>query len=333
MILSRLRPALALWAFFCAHLATTLARADVIHGYARAQLQSTRGAGLSGVNVKYQNGSGITSLTAFAGQMQWQLVTGSPTSANLSSSQREVGDPSIVVDNSYKFYTFCIELSETVSNGNTVLFEKVDLENAPLKGIGAGSTDGLSSSGPMQGAKAGIVRELMGNFYDKIFDGSAPINFNTNIPLAAYDGIGDTGAVWGNAADFANIKAAALQFAIWETVFDDQFGAASSPLSLTDTTVGFYVPLQTTSTGNIKTTSKVNSAIAQAQAWLNLVAPNGVYGESAGNVMALRHGTEYTAGKQDQITFVTPEPASLACWGVLGCLAVVLAKRRVSARR
>lgn len=130
------------------------------------------------VKVKYGSGYSKTTATFRAGQMNWtNTVTGDSIA------------------------TFCIEITQFVYNGGVYTYDVVPMEDAPSPGAGAGS--GSSHYGAMGDAKADLVRELWGRFYDTVADA---ITMNSS-----------------NAANYA----AAFQLAIWEIVHDTGLSLSS----------------------------------------------------------------------------------------------------------
>jgi hypothetical protein len=119
--------------------------------------------------------------TAAVGQYNWQ---------------RTGGDYAGIADS---FSTFCIELTENISLGNTYRYDVVGIEAAPLPG---NNTDPIGSgvSGPMGAVKAERLRKFWGSYHDLILSASTTAQ--------------------------ARERAAAFQLGIWEIVFDHQANVA-----------------------------------------------------------------------------------------------------------
>lgn len=132
-----------------------------------------------GLNVGYTL-NGVHSNTS-AGQFQWKTIA---SDAGFSG----------------QFHTFCIDLTQSISMGNTYTYNLVNIDLAPDPGTGTG---GSGVDGPMGLNKAQQLRELWNKFH----------------PLIGND----------------NLKSAAFQIAVWDIVYDDFTADAGAAATLANT--------------------------------------------------------------------------------------------------
>jgi hypothetical protein len=111
--------------------------------------------------------------------------------------QRTGGD---YVGISNDFSTFCIELTQSISYGNTYRYDVVGLDAAPLPGNNSDPI-GSANSGAMGQAKAERLRKFWGSYHHLLLSATSA----------------------SQAAD----RAAAFQLGIWEIVFDHQANVAN----------------------------------------------------------------------------------------------------------
>jgi len=171
---------------------------------------------------------------------------------------------------------FCIEIAQFASSDTRHL---TDLANAPLPSVNYGSY-----SVPTGQAKADYIRELWGEHFEK--------NWLTN------------------PTDDERKRAAALQVAMWEVVYEPYYDLSNL--------INYNVTTQSATNG-FKAASLWSESVTYANNWLYSLDGQGL----ASGLIALTNGC-----RQDYVTQIIPAPGAILLGGIGVGLVGWLRKRR-----